>query len=167
MNRAQHRGALRLCSVLAVALLFLLQLAFHTALQPGEHPRAAMLRLTGWDIAPTSAPYSHTAVSLGHTMTMHSPEVCPEHKAHTGPDKDKTCPLCPLLEHVLLALTPLLLAISVAGRVQWLRFLPAVPRGPPELQHAPCPPGRGPPALRTSLCTGARPVLRFPACVFS
>ncbi len=153
---------LRLLMGLVMLLGFGAQLLLTASSLPDESPRAAILRLTGIDIAPAAVTQPASAVpDMDHAGMMQGRHQHCHPKASTAPsDQMKThhhsgehhhhhgldCPLCPLLSHVLLALTVLavLLSYTRLSRQVWQAAHPA--QAPPEPTRQ-RPPSRGPPSF--------------------
>lgn len=123
----------------AALLAIMLQLVLQASLHPGEHPRAALLRLTGVDIAPTGM--MMPMAQMQETPTTHCADPPSTGTDHQNP----TCPLCPLLEHVIFGLGALPLGLAVYALIAWRWFLPATPRAPPLQGLRDRPPSHAPP----------------------
>ncbi|CDG33312.1 Putative permease [Parasaccharibacter apium] len=154
---------LRLLMVLVMLLGFGAQTLLTATSLPDESPRAAILRLTGIDIAPHQPEAEPAAIMPGmdhatvkqgaepqahchpHSPTAPSAPLLMDHH-HSGGHHHHglDCPLCPLLDHVLLALTVLavLLSCTRLARQIWQAVPPA--QAPPEPTRQ-RPPSRGPP----------------------
>ncbi|OOL17740.1 hypothetical protein AL01_07115 [Bombella intestini] len=145
--------------VLVMLLGFGAQTLLTASSLPDESPRAAILRLTGIDIAPTAftqaAPsmpdMDHTSMGQGERQTHCPPKPSTPHMKshpHSGGHHHHglDCPLCPLLDHVLLALTVLTVLLSCIrlARQIWQETPPT--HAPPK-QTRQRPPSRGPPSL--------------------
>ncbi|MCX5616536.1 DUF2946 domain-containing protein [Bombella sp. TMW 2.2559] len=148
---------LRLLMGLVMLLGFGAQLLLTASTLPDESPRTAILRLTGIDIAPTAVAQPASAMpDMDHARMMQDdqPAHClPEPSHHQVQSHHHSgghhrhgldCPLCPLLDHVLLALMVLavLLSCTRLSRQVWQAAHPA--QAPPEPARQ-RPPSRGPP----------------------
>ncbi len=150
---------LRCLMVLVMLLGFGAQTLLTASSLPDESPRAAILRLTGIDIAPQPDPdpapamtdMDHATMTPGaphqHCLPEASPHQMKSHH-HSGGHHHHglDCPLCPLLDHILLALTVLTVLLSCIklARQVWQAVPPA--QAPPEPTRQ-RPPSRGPPSI--------------------
>lgn len=150
---------LRYLMVLVMLLGFGAQTLLTASSLPDESPRAAILRLTGIDIAPaafiqaaSSMPdMDHASMMQEEQQPHYPPQPSTPHMKshhHSGGHHHHglDCPLCPLLGHVLLALTVLTVLLSCIrlARQVWQETPPA--HAPPE-QTRQRPPSRGPPSF--------------------
>ena len=149
-HSATRSGLSRWLLVAFTLLGFLGQLLIQNQAQPGEMPRATILRLTGIDIAPGGGDTKRhlpccppgdadragmSMGGMGSDMAQAMPDDHDDHHAPGHhPQQDGSCPLCPMLHLpvVLFTVAPLLPVFHMVW--QRYRIHMAQPRAPPAIE---------------------------------
>lgn len=120
-----------------VLLSFFGQLSLNSFSHTGENPRAELYRLFSIDIAPSAS----SPMDMSSCITPTHPRHASSHHHH-----DDNCPLCPLLGHILFALSTTFTWLGVFCRTHhhWNNSHSSHPS--PRLFRA-HPPSRAPPII--------------------